>query len=236
MKKTLTLLSVITMCSLTSFAQRHVDLELTMISPANNQALEQGTAFPMNAVVKSLGSDIILPSDTIKLQMFLDNYPLSIASGSSVDSFFKISQRLMNYGDTVQVNIPMHIMFSGYHSFCLQVSLANNTASAVTDPNAANDKQCAFLNIFPTAVSSTSFENKVKVYPVPAKDVINWEAGDAFNPSQITLYDFMGRVAYRNATSGKSGQVNVSSFAKGVYQLQLIGADNKMVSKRIVVE
>jgi len=82
----------------------------------------------------------------------------------------------------------------------------------------------------------TSFNKTgVRVYPIPAKDVVNlaWENA---KPSKVILYDATGKLMQTiDNKSDKKLQINISKYPKGIYILKY-EIDNKAYSEKLIVE
>ena len=81
---------------------------------------------------------------------------------------------------------------------------------------------CDFIN--PLSISDPTFEQEIKVFPNPVKDIVEINTGTSTFSGEIALYNITtGTIAYRarvkNTTSTK---VDVSHFASGVYFVSLI--------------
>jgi len=98
----------------------------------------------------------------------------------------------------------------------------------------------------PSSASSARFSNaavnemtvvnpSVKVFPSPAKDMINLQYQDNFNgPASAIIYDMSGKVvAQMNFTKDQSvfqRSLNISNFQPGIYHVAVTGKDKKLVA------
>ncbi len=77
---------------------------------------------------------------------------------------------------------------------------------------------------FPTSVSQTANTTTVKLYPVPASDVLH-VSSELNQPLQIIAQNAMGQSVYKGAMS-KNLDIPVASWAKGVYYIQILNTAN----------
>ncbi|HNQ11961.1 MAG TPA: PKD domain-containing protein [Bacteroidia bacterium] len=99
-------------------------------------------------------------------------------------------------------------------------------------------------NVYPNClglnVLDIEYENDLVLYPNPIQDDKVYIKGN-FNPKTVTLLDMSGRVAYTSTEIYKlESQLyfftfNKQSFKSGIYLLQFITTDNKILTKKLVV-
>lgn len=78
-------------------------------------------------------------------------------------------------------------------------------------------------------------KNEVRVYPNPAKDIVNL-AWDNAKPTKILLYDTAGKLLQTiSNVADKKAQINVSKYPKGIYILKY-ELNNKAYSEKLIVE
>jgi Secretion system C-terminal sorting domain len=94
----------------------------------------------------------------------------------------------------------------------------------------------------PTAVITGTeypeYAKQVQVYPNPANHEVNIDLPAAVNkPTPIALYDAFGRVVYQSAFNAgeKTKTVSTSTFADGIYMLQLITPQGSKVVRKVMV-
>lgn len=73
-------------------------------------------------------------------------------------------------------------------------------------------------------------QSNLQVYPNPAKEVVNFSSDRQI--TQVNIIDLTGKVLLRT----KSTNVNVTSFAPGVYIAQVRYADGGIQNTKIVVK
>jgi hypothetical protein len=73
----------------------------------------------------------------------------------------------------------------------------------------------------------------ISVYPNPASDVLNIEAGN--DVQQVTLINPVGQVVYDAVLEANKTSIDLSEFSDGVYMVQLKKADGTVMSTEKVV-
>ena len=72
----------------------------------------------------------------------------------------------------------------------------------------------------------------VKIFPVPATDVLHVTAG---SDMKAVVYNTLGQVIWRGDITGQS-DIQVATWAKGMYYMQLTGTNDQRVVKKLIVE
>jgi hypothetical protein len=89
----------------------------------------------------------------------------------------------------------------------------------------------------PDAIASTSdaqFAESISVYPNPAKDVLNVDLSAAAGAKEVKLIGSNGQVVFSTTTSNSVEAINVESFNKGIYMLQVITEGNTATKKVVL--
>lgn len=104
----------------------------------------------------------------------------------------------------------------GSYEYCVEVVY----------PNCTSDAACAE----PIVINSidSEFAETFKVYPNPAKDIINVE-GDVAN---IVMYNSVGQAVRTNLNDG---QIDVSSLENGIYYLVIKGSDRTQRVEKVII-
>jgi hypothetical protein len=94
------------------------------------------------------------------------------------------------------------------------------------DPIFENSSDLYVIKVDPdgninTSVKETSKKEWVNVYPNPASDNIQFLIN--FDQYSLTITDFSGREFFNVQSTGKSINVNLTSFPNGIYLYQIIG-------------
>lgn len=81
-------------------------------------------------------------------------------------------------------------------------------------------------------------ETEVKIYPNPTSDKIQINLNDSFalNNVRCELYDYSGKLIMSSNMTNTNQEIDLSSFAKGVYLLNIVDGDKIIVTQKIVKE
>jgi len=81
-----------------------------------------------------------------------------------------------------------------------------------------------------TAVSSRMMQKGIKLYPNPAKDILNIEGAEAFEKNAaLTITDMAGKICQRQNIF-QTSVINISSLKPGVYTMQITEGNNNYSS------
>lgn len=86
-----------------------------------------------------------------------------------------------------------------------------------------------------STLSNDSFElnNAVRIYPNPASHVLNVKTNENIKIKNLSLIDVLGKTVYKGKNTN---QIHVSNFAKGIYILRVTSEENKVLSKKVIIE
>lgn len=113
----------------------------------------------------------------------------------------------------------------------------------VRDANGCLDSASLNVIIPPTDTTSSSsaginqvgiMNDGLRIYPNPAKDVLNIECLMANETSQITIYTMLGNVVYQSAFTTQHNIIDVSAFADGNYFLKIVSNNGQRIAKFLV--
>ena len=76
-------------------------------------------------------------------------------------------------------------------------------------------------------------KNLFKIYPNPANNEITVSSDE--NLAKVTIYDVTGKVMYTSNDVNANSTVNVSTFSRGIYMVEVM-TDNKVSVKRLILE
>ncbi len=110
-----------------------------------------------------------------------------------------------------------------------------NVYAVVYDANGCPSAQSNTLTPVPVSVDLVSKENAFKVYPNPSNGIFTLELLNAQNAS-IEIRNVLGKVVYANATLNHTYDIDLSSYAKGLYFLSIIDQDNTTSTIRLMVK
>ncbi|NVN95135.1 MAG: T9SS type A sorting domain-containing protein [Bacteroidetes bacterium] len=84
-----------------------------------------------------------------------------------------------------------------------------------------------------TGVEETIFANTIAIYPNPSNGVINVDAVDFVN--EINVYNTLGSLVYHSKPSTLKNSIDLSSFGKGIYFMNVRYDDNSYYTGKVVV-
>ncbi|MBW7912385.1 MAG: T9SS type A sorting domain-containing protein [Taibaiella sp.] len=125
-------------------------------------------------------------------------------------------------GNTSTQTSPNHIYASGgTYSICVKVT------------NSCGDNTyCQFVDTWPNSVGEQMLNDKVKIYPNPANEVLfitGLEAG-----TKIELYDIVGRQVYQGISKAEKEMININNLPTGNYIIKFTSTDGTRISKKMV--
>ncbi len=97
--------------------------------------------------------------------------------------------------------------------------------------------------VFPNTRSKSLEENssivtkKISTYPNPVSDIMNINLPSGLTTANITIIDVSGRIHYHeNIINTKELQIDVSTFAKGIYILSARGTNDQKQTTRFAIK
>jgi hypothetical protein len=109
--------------------------------------------------------------------------------------------------------------------------MANGNGGTSGDKVATGNKTVILKTVTP--VTEAELSGQIKLYPVPAHDLLHIDFPDA-NNARLTIFDAAGNLALQ-MTMRESNQIDVSNYPKGLYFAK-IEQDGQSVSKTFVVQ
>jgi len=112
---------------------------------------------------------------------------------------------------------------------------AHGDGTDVLSYHGANNKSDIVVALEPIlSVNDNSLANKLKIFPIPAEDLItvsiaDFDAGIA----DITLYSMLGQQVQKKTISEKSTILDISSLSNGVYMMH-VSTRNGFASQKII--
>ncbi|MBI2280684.1 MAG: T9SS type A sorting domain-containing protein [Bacteroidetes bacterium] len=92
----------------------------------------------------------------------------------------------------------------------------------------------AFVVEFSVGLTELSDGNELRIYPNPAKDLINVDLGTDVFASRISLVNITGQVIYEANPNSNKFEVNVKLFDKGLYFINIY-TENEIITKKVVI-
>lgn len=112
--------------------------------------------------------------------------------------------------------------------YMLSVQATDNDGHTVTSPLVYIEAKTN------TAVAAKKGEKKVKIYPVPANNLLKIDLGTKTSyVIDISIIDLIGKVVQKDKMYTKSQTFDISSLPKGIYVLKVSGGNLKELQKII---
>lgn len=81
------------------------------------------------------------------------------------------------------------------------------------------------------SVASASQDN-IKLYPNPARDVLNISYSKKINVDNIAIYNLVGKQVTNNKVSGNTAKINIEDIPSGIYFVRLMDNSGRVVATR----
>lgn len=89
---------------------------------------------------------------------------------------------------------------------------------------------------FPTAeVANINYADDIKIYPNPAKDIVNISLNNPSGKTNIAVYDVTGRVVLQQAAISGNNTIAVSSLSPGIYTIRITDNNLIMLTRKLEV-
>ncbi len=240
MKKIISTLSVVVFSLGAAFAQRHIDLGVTLLNPVENAVIAPFERVNIEIELSNEGVDTIFAGDTVwynhsqiplinqRWYILQANIPPNATANIVIDSFANSDQFT-----TTEVN------------FCVTLYSPDNVIGingyTYIDTVSNNNSDCNKITLQPTSTSELELSiAQLKLYPNPAQDVVNIEGKLKFKGDiNVVIFDITGKEIIQT-TYNKLDEnavlnipVDVHNIANGMYFIQLNAAGNKVAYKLI---
>lgn len=229
-------LALLMVLSVSAFAQREIDLEITLVSPTSSQVITPSTQFSIDAVVKNLGPDALVATDSTLYFLTLSGSILPINN----------SPYRLRFNRTLNVNDTFHVTFNGLTLNYNQTVDSNRTlcfnalprfygggVDTIADNDLTNNSGCVSM-LFKAATTSvgqisatTNGLNSATIYPNPAQGntTVNVNMANTADV-YVKVLDVVGRtVMTTEKTSLTKGEhkinVDLSNLQPGLYIYQV---------------
>ncbi len=250
MKKFFTLIAAALCVTTAANAQRLINLEVTMTSPAAGTVITSGgTPFAVKAVVKNVGTVQLKATDSILYQYSWGPYIITFSGGSSL--FYRTGKAL-NQNDTMQINLSSFSItyntpnnVDSTFDLCLSAIPLNRSADSVRDNVTGNNSGCkstirkANPGTAIGTVNGTYGENFVSMYPNPVTTQANFNVEMAGTADvTVQVYDITGRMVINENKGKMSGSnnipVNTQQLKDGIYLYRVIIGEDVKSGKMVV--
>ncbi|MCB0698735.1 MAG: T9SS type A sorting domain-containing protein [Chitinophagales bacterium] len=242
MKRIYLLMALLVSISFNTFAQRSINLEVTMTSPTASETIERDKSFNIRAVIKNLGPDSLKMTDSTLWYVTLSGSPISFTFGSQTGPYWLRYNRSLKVGDTMQMNFDNRVLnykqgVDSNRTMCFNALPRWNGGGndTINDPTLSNNSSCVTLKFkygWPASVEelliTEAGKNAAAVYPNPASTQTNVAIKMEVKADvTVKVMDLTGRVVLANPTTNlEKGQhtmsLDVSRLQTGVYIYQVI--------------
>lgn len=90
-------------------------------------------------------------------------------------------------------------------------------------------------NCYNVGVDEFAVEASFKLFPNPANEFIHIDfESKGMVDKQIKIYDGLGKIVYQQNTAKKRQSVNVANFTKGIYFVEVLENDKRMMKKLVI--
>lgn len=238
MKKYLSLLLASTALCLglnkSLYAQKHADLQLSIVSPRPGEVIPYGDTAYLICSVKNLGPETI-DSATSPVYISIVNsapfpsifYP-TLAPGDSAERPILGSWSSEVADEDVDICLYLH----------------QSLMTGIVDSNSANDTACVHFTMLGSghtgiAENGRSLATRFELFPNPAhQDVRLRFYATAAQPIAMQIVDALGRVVVRKDLAVSAGRqdipINISPLVPGLYFVKLFDGQTSTVEKLYV--
>ena len=129
-------------------------------------------------------------------------------------------------GNGVSVGNVFTPSIAGAGTFPIHYTYHYGTCSISVSSNITVTSTCA-------GIETNYLENDVSVYPNPASGIINIDIKNV-KVQSLKIINVIGEVVYQSASISSKSTVDVSTFAKGIYSIEFIINNTKVVKKLVV--
>ncbi len=255
MKRIYLLMIVLVAAMGNAFAQRSINLEVTLVSPTASTVISSGTPVNMLAVVKNLGPDSLKVTDSTLWFWTLSGSPLPFPIGSNQGTFWNRFNESLMVNDTFHLNYPNRTF--GYtqgvdsnRTLCINVlpNFDGGANDTINDPTTSNNRSCVTLMFkkSTTGIAETILaeagENKALIYPNPASAEANIAIKmNYFADVTVKITDIAGRTVMvkdmgKLETGSHDLKLNVGNLNNGVYFYQVQMGNNISSGKLMIAK
>lgn len=246
MKKTLLLLSILTLCTIAN-AQRIVNLSVAITNPTNNQNVIEMQPFTVDILVKNVGTTPVKITDSFALYLLLNGSPFQFVVNGQLSPFKPYDTHPLNPNDSFTISMQQVFTSSiplGHSTLCIKILPYNGSADSVKDTLVVNNTSCVVVNIQDSSVGIAqlgggNLSNTISTYPNPAKSAVHFnlflqETGSV----AINIYDISGRLVKTSLSTQFKGEssikMDMSDLTPGIYYYNAVLAGTPYNGKILI--
>ncbi|MFZ4401991.1 MAG: T9SS type A sorting domain-containing protein [Bacteroidales bacterium] len=187
----------------------------------------------VNPVVPNCSAQFNMQADTIPHVYYVVNN----ASGVAPLHFY------WSWGDGTHdtIALPNHTYSSaGNYNICLKVTDANNCTITYCDSSflQKSGNTMISVSVIPgtfLGIDSHILSGKISLFPNPATDILSIDLRQLsmLQNTTIAIYDIQGKLLLQQPLTQALTELNISSFAKGIYVVKIKNDKQSLVSKFI---
>lgn len=214
------------------FAQRNVDLELTVTNPQDGEYIPPNQFFPFTVSVKNVGTTNLLASDSVAYYLLMNGDTITFQP-ENTNHFFYTGNALQT-GDSFSINRQMgfDVSLDGQDvELCVFVK-PYSLLDPVSDSLLTDNTDCVTIHVMNDPAGVDEVVNaSVSVFPNPAAGQFTIDAKEA-QLLTVNALDAQGRRIELVTNANKS--IDCSSLANGMYQLEIM-TSNGIALKKLVI-
>ena len=239
MKKILLLVAVIA-ASFSLNAQRTIDMETSIVAPADGSTFRSGEAFTLSYTFKNNGPDSMVAGDTIVVNILLNN-----VNQSSLAQILTLNTTILK-DSSVTINRPglnITAPSAGARDLCVVGRFFSRvTTDFVQDTTiTGNNRSCVNLNItvgLGDELSAKKLNANAYPNPMSSAGVISFTTTTSSEVS-VKIFDLAGRQVLSVFEGTKeagdhTANFNVSDLKDGIYLYQIQAGDISTTNKLII--
>ncbi|AUC14452.1 hypothetical protein BTO06_04520 [Tenacibaculum sp. SZ-18] len=206
------------------------DFTLQTVSPAVDSG--DNTKIPTGIVTDLLGK-VRIHNTTVDIgayefgaTSYLPRYLTINAVNGTVSTNPNFTNGIYNDGTSIELTATPA---SGYQ-FDGWSGDVTGTTNPLTITMDADKTVTAMFSAVTASVVDLEFNKEVKVYPIPATDILNIEIVNEYQIKKVVIYSLLGKKVIET----KETKVNISELVNGVYLLMVTNEEGRVASRRII--
>jgi PKD repeat protein len=190
----------------------------------------------LGSIVDSVSVFLPLGIDTAKLNFSLNpgtGYFICFAGNNPIDCYRNNANAVYPYSNNA-ISITGADVGGGYYYFFYDWQVQPNACSSPSTVVTATDT-CSLLGI-----NENSLSNTLSVFPNPGNGILNALFSTSTTDNYLlSISNILGQVVYegelKNFSGTYTGQIDITSFGKGLYLFVVSNSANDRMVKRIIV-
>lgn len=121
-------------------------------------------------------------------------------------------------------------------SYTLKVSAENYYTRTIDITLGTKENKMLDIKLMPSnTVSFEHLDNNISLYPNPVENILHIESNNTNKTLDVEIYDFVGRMIFKQNVSSEEGMLNLAELSKGSY-LCKIYIDNQFVKCKPIIK